>query len=259
MIQKHKNNTEHSIKLSNANCALLYNPQLLQNPSISLSGLDALHKSASAQRITSGGRGQAWFVEVDGLSGVLRKYMRGGLIARLVQQTYISLSFENTRSVKEWRLLQWMQAQGLPVPQPIAASVCRWPFKLSPLYRAQILVERIPDVQSLDQLLAQRELSAAEWQSVGMCICEFHNAGVYHADLNANNILQDASGKVYLIDFDKGELRNINAKNNAWKQENLQRLKRSLLKQQRINSQYSFTEKNWRSLSDAYKVGSSLL
>jgi len=237
---------------------MLYNPQLLQNPSACLPDLDVLQNSVSAQRITSGGRGQAWFVEIDGLSGVLRKYMRGGLIARLVQQTYISLSFENTRSVKEWRLLQWMRAQGLPVPQPIAASVCRWPLKVSPLYRAQILVERIPDVQTLDQLLAQRELNEAEWQSVGLCICEFHNAGIYHADLNANNILWDAKGKVYLIDFDKGELRNINAKDNTWKQQNLQRLKRSLLKQLRINSQYYFTEENWRRLIDAYEVGSSL-
>ena len=256
MIQHLKKHADSHI-LNQANCAILYNPQLLQNPSVCFAAQDSLQNSASTQRITSGGRGQAWFVEIDGLSGVLRKYMRGGFIARLVRQTYISLSFENTRSVKEWRLLQWMKEQALPVPQPIAASVCRWPFKVSPFYRAQILVQRIPNVQTLDQLLAQRALSAAEWQSVGECIREFHNAGVYHADLNANNILRDAKGKVYLIDFDKGELRNINAKTNAWMQENLQRLKRSLLKQQRINSHYYFTEENWQWLIDAYEVGSS--
>ena len=258
MNQDLKKHTERISILNKTNCAMLYNPQLLGNPSASFVDGDILQESASVQRITSGGRGQAWFVELDGLSGVLRKYMRGGLIARLVRQTYISFSFENTRSVKEWRLLQWMQARGLPVPQPIAASVCRWPFKFSPFYRAQIFVRRIPEVQTLDQLLARQALSTAEWQSVGECICEFHIAGVYHADLNANNILRDTKGKVYLIDFDKGELRNINAKTNAWMQENLQRLKRSLLKQQRINSQYYFTEENWQWLIDAYEVGSSL-
>jgi len=253
-----KKHAERISILNKTNCTMLYNPQLLENPSASFADLDILQKSASIQRITSGGRGQAWFVEIDGLSSVLRKYMRGGLIARLVRQTYISFSFENTRSVKEWRLLQWMQARELPVPQPIAASVCRWPFNVSPFYRAQILVQRIPDVQTLDQQLTQRQLSVAEWQSVGVCIREFHNAGVYHADLNANNILRDAKGKVYLIDFDKGELRNINAKTNVWMRENLQRLKRSLRKQQRINSLYYFTEENWQWLIDAYEVGSSL-
>ncbi len=246
------------IIISEQACSLLYQPHLLQNPVVNLLSGDSLPRAESSKIISSGGRGQAWFVEIDGLSCVLRKYRRGGMIARLVKHTYFSFNLENTRSVAEYRLLQWMHEQGLAVPLAVAASVCRWPFKFSPFYRAQILVQRIADVQTLDQLLIQRELSAIEWQRVAQCIRQFHNAGVYHADLNANNILLDKKGKVYLIDFDKSELRNSHTSSNMWMQDNLQRLKRSLLKQQLINSQYNFSRKNWQCLIDAYDASASI-
>ena len=54
-----------------------------------------------------------------------------------------------------------------------------------------------------------------------------HATGSNHADLNAHNLLFDAAGKGWLIDFDKGELR-IPA--TAWRERNLRRLRRSLLK-----------------------------
>jgi 3-deoxy-D-manno-octulosonic acid kinase len=61
---------------------------------------------------------------------------------------------------------------------------------------------------------------------VGALIARFHAAGVDHADLNAHNILV-ADGKLWLIDFDGGEIRGTGT---AWKLANLARLKRSLLK-----------------------------
>ncbi len=251
MSQKRQDSRNNSI-VRKKSCTLLYDPQLLDMPQADLLAHNILQQSSSTQRIAEGGRGQAWFIEFNGLSGVYRKYLRGGLIARLVRQTYFSLNIENTRSIKEWRLLQWMFEQKLPVPKPVAASVCRWPLSFSPLYRAQILVQRIPDVKTLDQLLTERELNQTEWQNIGECIRQFHMAGVYHADLNANNILLDAQSKVYLIDFDKGEHRAGQAKNATWMKENLQRLKRSLLKQQGIHSMYYFSHNNWSWLVDTY-------
>jgi len=113
-------------------------------------------------------------------------------------------------------------------------------------------VQRIADVKTLDQLLTERKLEPHEWRGVGECIRQFHDAGIYHADLNANNILLDKNSKVYLIDFDKGERRKAMQKNSQWMQNNLQRLKRSLLKQQRIRNNYFFTEENWQLLLVAY-------
>jgi len=257
LSQTQQNQHQQSAIIHSQHCSLLYAPRYLSSPQACLLNHDILQKASASQRITRGGRGQAWFVDIDGLSGVYRKYLRGGLLSRLIQQTYFSFNLENTRSIKEWRMLQWMHEQGLPVPLPIAASVCRWPFSFSPLYRAQILVQRIPDVQTLDEVLIQRALSTAEWQRIGECIRCFHQAGVYHADLNANNILLDARGKVFLIDFDKGELRGdgqSQALTSTWMQENLQRLKRSLMKLQGVHETYYFSKDCWQLLIEAYRL-----
>jgi len=254
LSQIQKNQTDQSCFVHNNNCYLLYDGELLKGPEAGLLNRDIFQQATEYQIITTGGRGQAWFIEIDGLSTVYRRYMRGGLIARVNQQTYISPSLENTRSFKEWRMLQWMREKGLPVPRPVAASVCRWPLRFSPFYHAQILVERIPNVQTLDQVLSLRPLKIEEWHSIGQCICRFHREGIYHADLNANNILIDAESVVYLIDFDRGEMRSSLQKNTQWMQDNLLRLKRSLLKQRSIHKTYYYTEESWQALVDAYEM-----
>jgi len=231
---------------------LLYKPDLLTSPEADLLSNGIFLKADNYEPVMVGGRGQAWFIEINGISAVYRKYMRGGLISKINQQTYFSLSQENTRSIKEWRLLEFMSKRGLPVPGAIAASVSRWPFKYSPFYRAQILIERIQNVQVLDQILNERALKLEEWKQIGACIRRFHDESVCHADLNANNILINELSEVYLIDFDKSEILKSENKQSSWKFSNLQRLKRSLLKQQSIHDTYHFTEDNWQTLIAAY-------
>lgn len=63
-------------------------------------------------------------------------------------------------------------------------------------------------------------------EEVGALVARFHRAGIWHADLNAHNVLVTPDG-LYLIDFDRGRLRTPAT---AWQQANLQRLRRSLLK-----------------------------
>ncbi len=46
---------------------------------------------AAAELVSSGGRGGAWFVETANLSAVLRKYLRGGFVARISESAYIYL------------------------------------------------------------------------------------------------------------------------------------------------------------------------
>ncbi len=61
---------------------------------------------------------------------------------------------------------------------------------------------------------------------VGGAIARFHAAGAYHADLNAHNVLL-TDAEVWLVDFDRGELREPAR---LWQQANLARLQRSLHK-----------------------------
>ena len=58
-----------------------------------------------------------------------------------------------------------------------------------------------------------------------------------------------ATYDVSLIDFDKASIRLSNA---SWKTSNLSRLNRSLLKFQRLNEIFHFSENNWDQLLEGY-------
>ena len=169
-----------------------------------------------------GGRGAAWFVSGAGGESVLRQYRRGGLMANFSRDAYLWLGEARVRSVAEFRLLGAMQAEGLPVPTPLLAGYRREGL----FYRAAILIERIPQVRALADWLGPLAMQAP-WEDVGATIARFHRAGIEHADLNAHNILLDATGKAWLIDFDRGRRRMPQA---AWRRANLARLSRSLAK-----------------------------
>jgi 3-deoxy-D-manno-octulosonic acid kinase len=179
---------------------------------------DPLHYGDRATAVQAGGRQAAWFVEGDYGHGVLRHYRRGGMVARLSQQRYVWLGEARTRSFMEFQLLESLFAQGLPVPAPLAAAY--WRRGLS--YEAAILVQRLPDVQPLALLLHE-----PVWIEAAQAIARMHQAGVWHADLNAYNILMDARGKAWIIDFDRGRQGGVSA---YGRRRNMDRLRRSLEK-----------------------------
>lgn len=179
----------------------------------------------SAQPVSIGGRGAAWFISSDLGRWVLRKYYRGGLPGRFIKNTYLFLGHSRVRSIREYNLLIAMLEMGLPVPKPIAA--CYEPKKLT--YKAALILERLEGVTALREF--QRNEDAPVWQKAGACIREFHDRGVYHADLNCTNILiDDQDHSAYLIDFDRGRLHPDQRPDAPWKKANLDRLKRSVRK-----------------------------
>lgn len=176
-----------------------------------------------ALRGTAGGRGQTWIVQSDNGEWVLRHYRRGGLVARFIDDYYLWTGLEHTRPWREWRLLDSLYKEGFPVPQPVAAQVVRY----GPWYRGDLITRLIPNARSLASALHESSIESLPWHDIGTCIRRFHDAGVYHADLNAHNILLDSNNKVYLIDFDRGERRSPGV---LWQEANLGRLLRSLRK-----------------------------
>lgn len=168
--------------------------------------------------VGEGGRQAAWFV--DGAHGpaVLRHYRRGGLRARLGRESYLWLGQERVRVLAEVGVLAHLRTAGLRVPEPLAAA---W-WRVSISYRNAILVERIPAAQPL-----ALRLDGADPAPVAQAIRDMHAAGVWHADLNAFNILFDALDRVWLIDFDRAR-RGVVSREQARK--NLLRLRRSLVK-----------------------------
>jgi 3-deoxy-D-manno-octulosonic-acid transferase len=200
---------------------------------------------------TGSGRGQAHKVEHDGHTWVLRHYRRGGWVARWVHDTYPSGPTAGSRAMQELLLLRHMRSLGLPVPQPVAAHCQRhskWLGRHS-RYRANILIEHIPNTRNVVQCLREGPLAPEAWQAVGQAIAQMHSKQVYHSDLNAHNILLDPAGKVWLVDFDKCGLR----PGDGWKADNLARLQRSLRKE---FPQYIFGssfDADWDLLMTAYQ------
>lgn len=190
------------------------------------------------------GRGTAAFVRDDRGEMVLRHYRRGGMVARLLNDCYLWRRLEQTRPWREWRLLQTLREQGLPVPRPLGVRVERRWY----CYRGDLLMERIA-APALGQRLGKGALTAEGWQAIGRTVRRFHDAGVYHSDLNANNILFSDSGEVSIIDFDRGELRGAG----KWQPANLERLLRSLRKLNGQNLSFYFDEAtDWPALLAGY-------
>ena len=191
------------------------------------------------------GRGTTFFVQHQGRDFVLRHYQRGGLVTQLSKEKYIWLGLGFSRPWREWNLLEKMLQLGLPVPVPAAIKVERkW---LS--YTADIMMHRIPHSRTLMNILTQEELVEGYWITIGSVIRRFHENGVFHADLNAHNILLDDGGRCYLIDFDRCKFKTPDIK---WQKENLSRLRRSLNKEQKNEKAFHFSEGNWRSLLRGY-------
>jgi 3-deoxy-D-manno-octulosonic acid kinase len=182
-----------------------------------------------ARPVASGGRGSAWFVEAPFGAAVLRAYLRGGWMAKLSRDSYIWHGSERTRSFSEFRLTRALHALGLPVPRALGACYRR----TGATYSAAILVERLAGVRSLAER-AVEDPARAPWDQAGRLVARFHRAGLDHADLNAHNLLFEDEGRGWMIDFDKCQMR-IPA--TGWRERNLVRLRRSLLKLRGTRSQ----------------------
>lgn len=194
--------------------------------------------------LRSAGRGNTMIVGQGEREFVLRHYMRGGLPGRILNDTYVWLGEGQTRAFAEWYLLAKLVRLGLPVPRPAAARYLRTGL----IYRADLLTVRIPGIRSLADRISEAPGDPAFWAGLGQGIRQFHDAGVFHADMNAYNVQVDQSGRLTLLDFDRGKI----LQPGVWRQKNLARLHRSLQKIKGLDKQLHFREANWNELLEGY-------
>ncbi len=203
-----------------------------------------LHSELITGKLGSGGRGNTYFVGNVPRQFVLRHFVRGGLIGRFNRDNYFWTGENEVRAFAEWRLLAKMADFDLRVPRPAAARYVR----RGTFYRADIITVRIPDVRPLSSVIAESARDDEFWDSVGKSIHEFHAAGVFHADMNAYNLQIDAQDRLWMLDFDKGQLRQPG----AWQQKTLDRLHRSLIKIRTRYPNLHFGQREWQALLDGY-------
>jgi 3-deoxy-D-manno-octulosonic acid kinase len=132
------------------------------------------------------------------------------------------------------------------VPKPLAAKIS----KNGLIYRGDLITQAISNAESLLEILKTRPLTITEITHIGQTIADFHRQGVFHADLNINNIMLDNNGKVYIIDFDRGRL----VSPSHWSLKgNIQRLHRSFIKEKGRNGNFFWDVKQWNQLGRVYQ------
>lgn len=196
------------------------------------------------------GRGSAFFLETPFGHAVLREYLRGGLPGKFIRDRYLFTTWERSRPVWEFNILVELQKAGLPAPEPIAALT----QKHGLLYTGSLLTRRIENALPLADIMVKRCEDRELWKLTGHCIRRFHDHGVIHADLNARNILVDASDDVYLIDFDRAR---IGSGQSAARERNLKRLLRSL-KKLWPEAAANRLEPCWDWINEAYQAGGAV-
>ncbi len=213
---------------------------------------EELRRRNWVQAVSRAGRGQAIFFQPPGEGveeWVLRHYLRGGALGRLLGDRYFWTGLERSRPWREWHYTACLYQEGLPVPRPVAARVQRHGLS----YCGDLITVRIPGAVSLDDLLGRDGVSESVWRAIGACIRRFHDAGHWHADLNSRNILVDSRDDVWIIDWDRGRKRPQQFLN--WRQSNLDRLKRDLEKRLRLRRHWAYSEASFQALVLGYETG----
>jgi len=198
----------------------------------------------------TGGRGASQKIIIHGQSYVLRLYLRGGFIARFLYDRYLWTGLTRSRPFLENKVVQHALKNNLPVPEVVAFCV----KKQGLFYQASIISRFIPNKGTLADILSDSEMPHKQWFELGAVIKHLHQARIFHADLNANNILVDEQGGFTIIDFDKAQIMS-SIKGKA--DNNIQRLLRSLKKIQAFREQekspFHFKEKHWQQLLAGYR------
>lgn len=194
----------------------------------------ALNRSGLIDGEAAAGRGNTVFFTFHDQPLVLRHYRRGGLVRHLSERHYLYTGIDKTRAMREFDLLMLLHQQGLPAPVPYACSVMRRGL----FYTASLVTHRLPGKTLAERLINDGCLSSDTsldenlWSGIGKLIARFHTAGIFHADLNAHNIMLDDKGNIMLIDFDRGKRQALpkDPAMTGWCLDNVNRLERSLKK-----------------------------
>jgi 3-deoxy-D-manno-octulosonic-acid transferase len=194
--------------------------------------------------VNDSGRGKVHRFAHQGRQYLLRHYRRGGLAAKLAQDSFWRQPTQQSRAMKELIMLRVLRGWNLPVPLAVAVQQARGPLR----YRADIVLAWIEGSRNLVQLLRERALSPSEWSTVGQAVGLIHQHQAFHADLNAHNLLLDDKGLAWVVDFDKCYFRG----GEEWKARNLARLLRSLRKESSKFAGFQWQESDWQLFLNGY-------
>lgn len=205
-------------------------PSYLSFVQNAMMGFGDLYGYAAAQSgLELRGRGAAYVIEAPDGRWVVRRYFRGGGVARLVKESYVR--FGEPRPIRELRVSAVARSRGISTPEVVAAIV----YGSGPMYRADLATKYVPDSVDLVELTFDREDAnvAAAWRATGGLIRQLAKAGIRHMDLNMKNVLITGSQSqphAWVLDLDRATVR---AKGRADAEAMFRRLQRSIEKWER--------------------------
>ena len=235
--------TTRSLKLNSSEVFLIEANMQCEGNSIFCSS--DFHDDVGATTVDMG-RGTVHPFRYGGKNMVFKHYSRGGLLSKIVDDKYIWLTLEQTRSFAEFRALSKIHGLSLPVPKPVAARATR---RLG-LYTADLITEKIENAKTLGNYLDNRFLTKKVSSAVGKTIKKFHEKAIYHPDLNVENIMIDDDENVFLLDFDKFKVQKLNKRTGL---QNIHRLDRSMRKKSISNGQ-PFPQEQWEHIVESYEA-----
>ena len=179
----------------------------------------ALIEGEGCTPLNSAGRGTVMRFDYGGGVGVVREYLRGGVVRHLLRDAYLMAN----RPLREFRVHRHVEEAGLSVPELL--GVC-WEWR-GPFVQGAIATGYVEGLD-LEHILGEAEELPRELLGrCGVLIREMHDLGVWHADLQVRNILVSEE-KPVLIDFDGAVLRR--RLSDMQRARNLLRLRRSIEK-----------------------------
>jgi len=174
---------------------------------------DTLHGWAGARkdRIDFSGRGRVHAVPAplpgpDGRARwAVRHYRRGGAMAMHMEDRYMRGGMP--RPFREIAAVEESRARGVRTPAPVAGAT----YVQGVSYRCDLVTEVVPEVRTLAALLHEHDGTRSWLRSMaraGDLIRSLAEAGVYHVDLNARNILlsDDHSEPAWVVDLDRARV-----------------------------------------------------
>lgn len=148
-----------------------------------------------------GGRTSLTPAKLNGIgSVVIKHYRRGGLLRYFIKQRYLKLG--KTRAQIEFKLLQVVRNLGINAPEPVAYAHRGCIF-----YQAWLVSRAIKQPLSLALLSLKDEKKTRQaMESVIGQISVLIQNGILHVDLHPGNIVVDGAGRIFIVDFDKGQI-----------------------------------------------------
>lgn len=169
--------------------------------------------------LDAGGRGKVLRFSYSGGDGIIRPYLRGGLIRHIMRDTYLLTN----RPLHEFQIHLKLLEKGLSLPPLLGVY---WERR-GLFVRGAFATHALDALNLLVWLRDTRDDTDEVLHACGATIRKMHELHVWHADLQIRNILI-SDDTPYLIDFDNARiLQNISP---LLRGRNLLRLKRSFEK-----------------------------